>query len=128
MAISKFRGIVKDVLPIETYGEASNQGKKQTVVIFVPGYTDPLTQEKKGPDEEWGVDIFNNQIEKFNLNVNSIDKIVDVEINLRGRSYDRTAGGKGYSINATLKDIKIGNAANTSFKESASVGEDDLPF
>lgn len=128
MAITKLRGIVKDVQPIETYGELSNQGKKQTIVIFVPGYVDPLTQEKRSPDEEWGVDIFNAQIEKFGLNVNSVDKIVEAEIVLRGRSYDRREGGKGYSINATLKDIKIGNTANTSFKEHASAGDDDLPF
>lgn len=128
MAITKIRGIVKDILPIETYGEAASQGKKQTVIIFVPGYTDPLTQEKRGPDEEWGVDIFNAQIEKFALNVNSIDKVVDAEINLRGRSYDRSTGGKGYAINATLKDIKIGVSANTAFKENASVGDDDVPF
>lgn len=119
MAITTLKGIVKELRPIETYGESSNPGKKQTVVIFIPGYTDQWTGEKKGPDEEWGIDIFNEKIQEHGLNVNCVDKKVELEVRLRGRSYDRTDGGKGFSIGATLRSIKILEDAGTSFKEGA---------
>lgn|SRR5690606_7518811 len=116
MAITTLKGIVKEVKPIEYYGEG-NSGKKQTVVIFIPGYVDQWTGEKKGPDEEWGVDIYNEKIQEHGINLNCVDKKAEVEVRLRGRSYDRDNGGKGYSIGATLKSIKLMDDAGTKFKE-----------
>lgn len=119
MAITTLKGIVKELKPIETYGDMSKPGRKQTVVLFIPGYTDQWTGEKKGPDEEWGIDIFNEKIEEHGLNVNCVDKKAEMEVRLRGRSYNRTDGEKGYSIGATLKSIKLLEDAGTKFKEQA---------
>lgn len=126
MATTILRGIVKDVLPVESYGDGA--GKKQTIVVFIPGYVDQWTGEKKGADQEWGVDIFNEYIATHGLNINCVDKKVEMEVNLRGRSYDRSDGQKGYSIGATLKSIKLMEDAGMGFKETATKDDGDLPF
>lgn len=121
MSTSKIKGVIKEITPIESYNEGA--GRKQTMVVFSPGFVDRYTGEKKGPDNEWGIEIFNDQIEKHGLNINCVDKRVEVEVNLRGRSFDRRDGSKGYGISATLVSYTLGENAGTNFKES-----DGLPF
>ncbi len=121
MALTKIKGIIKEVLPVQTYGQ-SGEGRIQTIVIFVPGYVDRYTNEKKSADEEWGVSVFNENIDKHGFNVNSVGKVVEAEITLQGRSYNKTTGEKAYSVNVGLKSISIlGDAPK-------SGDDDDLPF
>lgn len=122
MATTKLKGIVKEVSPIETYGE-TNQGRRQTLVVFVPGYVDSYGQ-KRSNDEEWGIDIFNNKIDEFGLNSNCLSKKVDVEVYLSGRRWEKDEKS-GYSISARLKSISLGEKVQISHE----VPEDDgLPF
>jgi len=118
MATTTLKGIVKHVLPIETYGDGA--GRKQTIVVFIPGYVDQWTGEKKGADEEWGIDLFNKNIDEYKLGRDAVDRKVEAEVYLKGRSYDRADGKKGYSIGATLKSIRLLEHAGTNF--------DDIPF
>lgn len=121
MALTKIKGIIKEVLPVQTYGQ-SGEGRIQTIVIFVPGYVDRYTKEKKTADEEWGVNVFNENIEKKGINENSVGKVVEAEITLQGRSFDKTAGGKAYSVNVGLKQIAV-------IQDAPKAGDDDdLPF
>ncbi|GGH28414.1 hypothetical protein FAZ19_19820 [Sphingobacterium alkalisoli] len=127
MATTTLKGIVKDVLPVETYNDGT--GRKQTIVLFIPGYVDQWSGEKKGADEEWGVDIFNDNIEKHSLNNNCIDKKAEVEVYLKGKAYDKKDGsGRAFLIGASLKTIKLLESAGTAFKESATGDDGDLPF
>lgn len=111
MATTTLKGIVKDVLPIEYYGE-TNEGKRQTIVVFVPGYVNGYG-EKKSKDEVWGIDIFNNKIEEFGLNSNCISKKVNVEVYLSGREWTKD-DKSGFSISARLKSITLGEVIEMS--------------
>ncbi|MFD2741940.1 MULTISPECIES: hypothetical protein [Sphingobacterium] len=121
MALTKIKGIIKEVLPVQTYGQ-NGEGRIQTIVIFVPGYVDRYTNEKKSADEEWGVSVFNENIDKHGFNVNSVGKVVEADITLQGRSFDKSTGGKAYSVNVGLKQITV-------IAEATKAGDDDdLPF
>lgn len=123
MATTIIKGVVKDILPIEHYGEG-NVGRRQTLVVFVPGYVDQYG-EKKAKDEEWGVDIYNARIEHFALNSNCISKKADVEVYLTGRRW-QTDEKSGYSVSVTLKSIQLGDAVQIDGIQPPT--DDDLPF
>lgn len=119
MATTTIRGIVKEITAIENY---SDTGRRQTLVVFVPGYVNEY-QEKIGKDETWGVDIFNKRIEHFGLNSNCLNKKAEIEVYLGGREWEKD-GKKGYSISATLKSIKLGEIIQVAQTEDA----DGLPY
>ncbi|MGJ1296525.1 hypothetical protein ACR777_20100 [Sphingobacterium spiritivorum] len=119
MAQLTLKGIVKEVSSVEEYGKESKKGRRQSFILFIPGFVDDFG-EKRGSDEEWQIDIFNDNIEKYGLNTNTIDKKVEVDVYISGRSYEKKEGGKGYAVNVNLKSIKEFGKAN-------KFG-DDLPF
>lgn len=127
MATTTLKGIVKEVKPIEYYGEG-NQGRRQTLVLFVPGYVNQYN-EKLSQDEIWGIDIFNKKIEEFGLNSNCLSKKADVEVYLSGKEFDKKDGtGKMYAISARLKSIKLGDVVNYQMETTGETKDDDLPF
>lgn len=129
MASTTLKGIVKEVKPVEFYGEG-NTGRRQTVVVFVPGFTNEFG-EKVTKDELWGIDLFNKKIDEHALNQNCVSKKVEVEAWLSSREFDRKDGAKGYGISATLKSIKLGDTVKTSSmgeENGTPVDDDDLPF
>lgn len=112
MATTSLKGIVKEILPVEYYGEG-NSFRKQTLVLFIPGYTNQYG-EKKGADQTWGIDVHNEKIEEFGLNSNCIGKKADVEAYLTGKEFDKKEQqGKWYAISARLKSIKLGDTVFT---------------
>ncbi len=128
MATTTLKGIVKEVKPIEFYGEG-NKGRRQTVVLFVPGYVNQY-KEKLSQDEIWGIDLFNKKIDDFGLNSNCLSKKAEVEVYLSGKEFDKKDGsGKMYAISARLKSIKLGEQVNYQMESSNEEPEDDdLPF
>lgn len=128
MATTTLKGIVKEVKPVEYYGEG-NQGRRQTLVLFVPGYVNQY-QEKLSQDEVWGIDLFNKKIEEFGLNANCLSKKAEVEVYLSGKEFDKKDGsGKMYAISARLKSIKLGEVVNYHTETSNQPkDDDDLPF
>lgn len=128
MATTTLKGIVKEVKPVEYYGEG-NQGRRQTLVLFVPGYVNQY-QEKLSQDEVWGIDLFNKKIEEFGLNANCLSKKAEVEVYLSGKEFDKKDGsGKMYAISARLKSIKLGEVVNYQTETSNQPkDDDDLPF
>jgi len=126
MAITTIKGIVKAINPIEFYGEG-NTGRRQTLVIHVPGYTDQFGV-KQGKDETWGVDIYNKKIDEFNLNSNCLQKRAECELYLKGTEFKKKEGeGNWYAIQANLRSIKLGDAVQAVAQQDGQ-GDDDLPF
>ena len=128
MATTTLKGIVKEVKSVEYYGEG-NQGRRQTLVLFVPGYVNQY-QEKLSQDEVWGIDLFNKKIEEFGLNANCLSKKAEVEVYLSGKEfYKKDGSGKMYAISARLKSIKLGEVVNYQTETSYQPkDDDDLPF
>lgn len=127
MATTTLKGIVKSVNPVEFYGEG-NTGRRQTVVIHVPGYTDSFGI-KQGRDETWGIDIFNKKIDEFNLNSNCLQKRAECEVYLKGQEFKKKDGsGNWYAIQATLKSIKLGDAVQVVLEQEGSSDDDYIPF
>ncbi|MEI2274742.1 hypothetical protein OHD16_21525 [Sphingobacterium sp. ML3W] len=122
MATTSFKGIVESV-EISNYGEGLKTGKRQSIVVMVPGWTDSYG-EKKGPDEKFQIDQFNDNIDKNPITTNDIGRKIDVEVYLKGREFDRKDGeGKGYSVGMNIKVFKLGDRVRV-----AADAEDDLPF
>lgn len=125
----ELKGFVKEVLPIQTVG--ANNTKKQTLVFFVPGYTDNFG-EKIGRDEFWPLDVMGDKIDKLNLSdaTHARQKAI-ATVYVSGNAFDKSDGtGKGYAINANLGEIKIlGSAAQTTTPATnTSSKTDDLPW
>ena len=127
MALTKIKGIIKEVQPIQNYG-ANDVGRRQTVIIMVPGYVDRYTQEKKSSDEFYEVNVFNDNIEKFGLNVNAENKVVEAELTLQGRTYPKKDGGTGYGVNVGLRSIAVIDTADATADQSKENDDDDVPF
>lgn len=127
MATTNLKGIVKDVLPVEFYGDG-NTGRRQTLVLFIPGYVDNYGV-KKGQDELWGIDIYNKKIDEFGLNSNCVSKRADIEVYVSGKEFDKKDGsGKWYGISATLKSIKLGESVQIPQTAGSASDDGDLPF
>lgn len=105
MAKIQLKGIVKRVMPVETYGQ-DKSGRRQSVILFVPGYVDQFG-DKRGQDEEWQLDLFNDRIDKFNLNGNLHEKRVVVDVYVNSRKILGRDGQDLWIINAALGDIKL---------------------
>lgn len=122
MATTSFKGIVEKT-EISNYGEGVKTGKRQSIVVMVPGWTDSYG-EKKGPDEKFQIDQFNDNIEKNPITTADIGRKIDVEVYLKGREFDRKDGeGKGYAVGLNIKTFKLGERVKVATEE-----EDDLPF
>lgn len=106
MATTTFRGIVKKVF-IENYGEVSNPGKRQTLIILVPGYVDQYG-EKRGADEMYEINQFNESINKNPISADDIDRKIEVEVYLKGREFDKKDGsGKAYAVGLNVKSFTL---------------------
>lgn len=105
MAKIELRGIVKEVTKVEHIG-AGGQTRKQSLILFVPGYVDQFG-EKRGEDEEWSLDIFNNKIEQFALNDNLIDKKVVCIVYVNSRCVKLDDGREFYNVNSNLANISL---------------------
>lgn len=122
MATTSFKGIVEKT-EISNYGEGEKAGKRQSIVVMVPGWTDSYG-EKKGPDEKFQIDQFNDNIEKNPITTADIGRKIDVEVYLKGREFDRKDGeGKAYAVGLNIKSFKLGDMVRNATQE-----EDDLPF
>lgn len=123
MATTSFKGIVEKT-EISNYGEGAKTGKRQSIVIMVPGWVDSYG-EKKGPDEKFQIDQFNDNIEKNPITTDDIGRKIDVEVYLKGREFDRKDGeGKGYAVGLNIKSFRLGDRVIT-----APVEDDQpLPF
>lgn len=129
MATTTLKGIVKEIKPVEYYGEG-NQGRRQTMVLFVPGYVDEFG-DKKGRDETWGIDIYNKNIEKHNLNSNCVDKRAKVEIFVSSTALPKKdSDGVWFAISANLKTIQFSDRPEASQPADVTTNsqDDDLPF
>ncbi|WP_288636804.1 MULTISPECIES: hypothetical protein [Sphingobacterium] len=122
MATTSFKGIVEKT-EISNYGEGEKAGKRQSIVVMVPGWTDSYG-EKKGPDEKFLIDQFNDNIEKNPITTADIGRKIDVEVYLKGREFDRKDGeGKAYAVGLNIKSFKLGDMVRNATQE-----DDDLPF
>jgi len=120
MPTTTFKGIVQSVT-METYGE-DNTGKRQNIVVLVPGYTDAYG-DKKGADEIYEVNQFNEGITKNVITEEDVNRKIDLELYLKGRAFDKKDGtGKAYIIGLSVKSMKLGDKIKVEEKE------DDLPF
>lgn len=100
------KGIIKDVTPVETYGE-NNQGRRQAIILFVPGYVDSFG-DKRGRDEEWSIDAYNENIDKHGLGTLKAGSRVEVEIWISSREFDKKDGtGKAYITSCNLRSINV---------------------
>ena len=121
MATTSFKGIVEKT-EISNYGEGAKAGKRQTIVVMVPGYVDGYG-EKKGADEKFQIDQFNDNIEKNPITKDDIGRKIDVEVYLKGREFDRKDGeGKAYAVGLNIKSFKLGDRVQNAAQD------DDLPF
>lgn len=108
MASTTLKGIIKEIKPIEYYGEG-NTGRRQTMVLFEPGYVNEYG-EKKGRDHMWGIDIFNEKIDALALNNNCVDKKATVEVYLGSSEFQKKDGsGNIYIVSVNLKELKLGD-------------------
>lgn len=123
MPKATLKGIIQEVTTVEYYG-TDNSGRRQSIVLFVPGYVDQFG-DKKGSDEHWSIDAYNDKIEAHGLASLQKESRVEVEFYISSRQYDRKDGaGKGYMVSNRLASIKVIQAPNT----NPQVGEDGLPF
>lgn len=128
MAITKIKGIIKEVQPVINYGP-DNSGRRQTSIIMVPGYVDRFTNEQKSADEFYEVNIFNESIDKHGLNINSVNKVVEAELSLQGRTYPKKDGCTGYGVNVGLRSIAVvDNGDSAKVNQQQGKDDDDLPF
>lgn len=117
MAKAILKGTVKEVKPVETYGD-TNQYRKQAVILFIPGYVNEFG-EKMGADEEWELEAANQRIESLKIADLQIGERLEVTTYISSSGYDRKDGtGRGYFIRARIGDIKSHGKSET----------DDLPF
>lgn len=124
MATTILKGIVQSV-KVETYGD-DQSGKRQTIIVFVPGYTDQYG-EKKAADEVYEVNQFNKSIEKNVITSADVNRKIDIEAYLKGREFDKKDGsGKAYIIGLNLKSMTLGDKIKV--EGEAEEGEDPLPF
>lgn len=124
MATTSFKGIVESV-ENSIYGEGVNAGKRQSIVVLVPGWVDGYG-EKKGTDEKFLVDQFNDNIAKNPVSSDDIGRKIDVDVYLKGREFDRRDGnGKGYSVSMNVKSLKLGDRVHSAPVEQ---NDDPLPF
>lgn len=123
MPKATLKGIIQEVTPVETYG-TDNQGRRQSIILFVPGYVDQFG-DKKGADEHWSIDAYNDKIEAHGLATLQKESRVEVEFYISSRQYDRKDGaGKGYMVSNRLASVTVVAAP----KPTAGVDEDGLPF
>jgi len=123
MATTSFKGIVEKT-EISNYGEGDKAGKRQTIVVMVPGWTDAYGV-KKGADEKFQIDQFNDNIEKNPIKTADIGRKIDVEVYLKGREFDRKDGeGKAYAVGLNIKSFTLGDRVY----DAPVFEEDDLPF
>lgn len=121
MATTTFKGIVESV-ETSNYGETTNPGKRQSIIVMVPGWTDSYG-EKKGADEKFQIDQFNASIEKNLITPNDVGRKIDVECYIKGREFDKKDGsGKAYAVSLNVKSLKLGD------RVQVTADEDDLPF
>jgi len=107
MAKITLKGIVKHVTTVESYGTGSTQGTRQSLILFVPGYVDGWG-DKKGQDEEWQLDVFNDKIQRLGLNSNLVDKRVEAVVYVTSKRYKRRDNGADmWMIGATLNEVKL---------------------
>lgn len=117
MAKITLKGTVKEVKPVQTYGD-TNQYRKQSVILFIPGYVNEFG-EKMGPDEEWELEASNQRIDTLKIADLQVGERLEVTTYISGVGYDRKDGsGRGYFINARIGDIK----------SHGKPDNDDLPF
>ncbi len=122
MATTSFKGIVKAV-ETSNYGEGANTGTRQSIIVFVPGYVNQFG-EKKGADNIFQVDQFNDAIKENPISKEDIDRKIELEVWLSGRSYERKdQQGWGYSIGMRVKTMKLLEKAKV-----VAEADDDLPF
>jgi hypothetical protein len=137
MAKIFLKGVVTEVTGIETVG--ANNTQRQSVMLFVPGYTDQFG-DKKGIDEHWQLKMLGERIGKLNVLPTAVGQKAECTVYISSRSYtkdDNTA----YFIEAGLAEIKLLGASNMTMQGTATlpvqatpVGEgakpddDDLPF
>lgn len=119
MAKIQLKGIVKHVSSVETVGDKGT--KKQSVGLFVPGYVDEFG-DKKGRDEEWEIDLFNEKITNLGLNNNLVDKRAVVTVYVSSNRVQNRDGKDIFIINANLGDIKLlePNQANSPNMQSSA--------
>lgn len=107
MAKFNLKGIVKRVMPVANYGSGDSAGRRQSVILFVPGYVDQFG-DKKGQDEECQLDIFNDKIDKMGLNTNLHEKRVEVLVYVDSRKFQkRDTGEDMWMISARLGDLRL---------------------
>lgn len=107
MAKIILKGIVKRVMPVENYGSGDSAGRRQSVILFVPGYVDGFG-DKRGQDEEWQLDLFNEKIDKMGLNTNLHEKRVEVVAYVSSRKFQkRDTGEDMWMVNVNLGELKL---------------------
>ncbi|HWK58710.1 MAG TPA: hypothetical protein VNQ80_15310 [Parapedobacter sp.] len=107
MAKFNLKGIVKRVMPVVNYGSGESAGRRQSVILFVPGYVDGFG-DKKGQDEEWQLDIFNDRIDKMGLNTNLHEKRVEVVVYVDSKRFQKRETGEDiWLISARLGDLTL---------------------
>ncbi len=100
---NELKGIVTAISAIATF--AKNNTRNQCLDLHCPGYVDEYG-DKKSRDEDWTIEIFNDRIEKANLQPTDIGRkaIVTVYIGSRATVIN---GIPRNIISATLSEIKF---------------------
>lgn len=112
------KGIIKEVGQVETIGQ--NAIKKQTIILFVPGYVDQFG-DKKGRDEFWPLDIMGDRVSALNIQPSAVKQKAEVTLYITGNAFEKKdQSGTGYTINANLAEIKLMGAYASSAPQPSS--------
>ncbi|MES2810036.1 MAG: hypothetical protein V4619_15500 [Bacteroidota bacterium] len=100
------KGFVKAVTPVLSKTSGDKTYRTQNLIITVPGYRNEF-QEQVGKDEDWGVEVFGDNIEKHKLlDQNLTGKKVEVNAYLNSRTYKKD-GTDAYQLQLRIADYKI---------------------
>ena len=106
------KGIITEVGTPERVGDKGTV--IQNIILLKKGYVDEYG-EKKSPDEEWQLQIFNNKIEEFGIGQSYIGKKVEVDFYTSSRRVTGQIGKRDwFSVSNRLGKVTvIGDASES---------------
>jgi len=106
--IENLKGFLRVVMPVQKLSDAK-QTSIQYLVVEVPAYVNSFG-EKQGKNQQWLIQILGEKrINDFNINQDSINKKVEIDIYTESFCIESKIDGKNpfYVVNNTLSAFKI---------------------
>lgn len=139
MAKITLKGIITDVGTPERVGDKGTV--IQNIILLKKGWVDEYG-EKKSPDEEWQLQIFNMKIEEFGIGQDYVGKKVEVDFYSSSRRIKGQVGKNDwFSVSNRLGKVTVIGDASEALSANAplpdayyediaakSPEDDDLPF